>query len=250
MKKPTSPQKKPESSGLTRAGVQAPETLVSVVRASFETPPEEWRPPDPDSPRGRILGAARALFAERGLAAASTRAIADEAAVNLAMIHYYYGSKERLYERVLGLELAGLLRTVAGQIPRDVALEELLILLPTRIMTVVRENAVWTALFRREIAGGAQHLRAALQGLGDYGPLGISALFDEGYAQAVAEGRVNDLPARTVRELLIAVGYSVAFFGPLFSVIDGRDFNQEGVWQEWIETVSTVLRKGLIRQEA
>lgn len=47
-----------------------------------------------------IIGAAEKLFAERGFDGASVRDIAQEADVNVAMISYYFGSKEKLMEAV------------------------------------------------------------------------------------------------------------------------------------------------------
>jgi AcrR family transcriptional regulator len=48
-----------------------------------------------------ILDAAEAVFAESGFHAATTRAIAALAGVNAALLHYYFGSKEQLYETVV-----------------------------------------------------------------------------------------------------------------------------------------------------
>lgn len=47
-----------------------------------------------------IMQAAEKLFAEKGFAGTSVRDIADEANVNLAMISYYFGSKEKLMETI------------------------------------------------------------------------------------------------------------------------------------------------------
>ena len=46
----------------------------------------------------QIMEAAEKLFAEKGFDGTSVRDIADEAGVNLAMISYYFGSKEKLME--------------------------------------------------------------------------------------------------------------------------------------------------------
>lgn len=46
----------------------------------------------------QILEAAEKLFAEQGFAGTSVRDIAETAHVNLAMISYYFGSKEKLME--------------------------------------------------------------------------------------------------------------------------------------------------------
>jgi len=48
----------------------------------------------------QILEAAERLFAMRGFHGASVRDIAQEADVNIAMISYYFGSKERLIESI------------------------------------------------------------------------------------------------------------------------------------------------------
>src|SRR6266542_1225799 len=46
----------------------------------------------------QIMEAAEKLFAEQGFAGTSVRDIAEAAHVNLAMISYYFGSKEKLME--------------------------------------------------------------------------------------------------------------------------------------------------------
>lgn len=51
--------------------------------------------------RQQLLAAARSLFAQQGYDAISIRKVADAAQVNPAMIHYYFGSKEGLYEAML-----------------------------------------------------------------------------------------------------------------------------------------------------
>lgn len=49
----------------------------------------------------RLLDAAEALFAERGVDAVSVRAVNAAAGVNVAAVHYHFGSKEALVEAVL-----------------------------------------------------------------------------------------------------------------------------------------------------
>ena len=46
----------------------------------------------------QIINVAEKLFAEKGFAATSVRDIANEADVNVSMISYYFGSKEKLAE--------------------------------------------------------------------------------------------------------------------------------------------------------
>ncbi len=60
--------------------------------------------PGADAPadvRGALIRAARELCVERGLDAASSKAIADRAGVNPAMINYYFESKEGLCRQMM-----------------------------------------------------------------------------------------------------------------------------------------------------
>lgn len=54
---------------------------------------------DPET-RNRILDAARQAFLRHGTSGARMQEIADEAGVNKALLHYYFGSKEQLAEAV------------------------------------------------------------------------------------------------------------------------------------------------------
>ncbi len=47
-----------------------------------------------------ILNAAKKIFQQKGMVAARMQEIADEAGINKAMLHYYYRSKELLFEAV------------------------------------------------------------------------------------------------------------------------------------------------------
>lgn len=60
----------------------------------------------------RILDAAAELFGERGKTAVSTAEIAKKAAINKAMIFYYFGSKEKLYQAALRAWFSDLTGTV------------------------------------------------------------------------------------------------------------------------------------------
>lgn len=60
--------------------------------------------------KDRILDAAERLFADRGLAGTSLRAITAAAGVNLAAVHYHFGSKEALVRALLARRIEPLNR--------------------------------------------------------------------------------------------------------------------------------------------
>lgn len=71
-------------------------------------------PPDAADSRARLLGAALRLFAENGFAKTSIRQIAEAAGANAALISYYFGDKQGLYNAAYAEPLGGPLRVEAG----------------------------------------------------------------------------------------------------------------------------------------
>jgi AcrR family transcriptional regulator len=49
----------------------------------------------------KIKNAARKLFTEKGFAAVKTRDIAEEAGINVALLNYYFRSKEKLFDIIM-----------------------------------------------------------------------------------------------------------------------------------------------------
>ena len=55
----------------------------------------------------KIKNAARTVFQKKGFAATRTRDIAEEAGINLALLNYYFRSKEKLFEIIMFETLSG-----------------------------------------------------------------------------------------------------------------------------------------------
>lgn len=71
--------------------------------------------------RAKILDAAEALFGSKGFDAVSLRVITERAEVTLALAHYHFGTKEKLFEEVIARRAAILCEQ---RIARLEALEE------------------------------------------------------------------------------------------------------------------------------
>ncbi len=74
----------------------------------------------PASTKARILSAAEEVFAVKGFAGASTRAIAAKARVNISSLHYHWESKETLYFAVFQNIYDRILELVRRSIPASV----------------------------------------------------------------------------------------------------------------------------------
>jgi len=63
------------------------------------------RPTGTSDSRDRILESARVLFARNGIANTSIRAVAAAAGVDSALVHHYFGTKEKLFAAVVHIPI-------------------------------------------------------------------------------------------------------------------------------------------------
>jgi TetR/AcrR family transcriptional regulator len=73
-----------------------------------------------DSTEEKILGAAKNVFVSKGMEGARMQEIADEAGINKALLHYYFRSKERLFEAIF----AEIIKFAFPKVTRIVVSEE------------------------------------------------------------------------------------------------------------------------------
>ncbi|RJP77476.1 MAG: TetR/AcrR family transcriptional regulator [Candidatus Zixiibacteriota bacterium] len=150
--------------------------------------------PEAADPRQRLLNAAYRVFAEKGLQGARTRDIAARAGVNLAMLHYYYRSKEELYAQVL----TPLYREVFSRLdsvlsgpgdPRD-RLEAAV----SVYFDFLKRYPSLPRLVMWELASGAQVLRGVFAGLLDPASGSLFHHFRRLFQEGREQGIFRDTP--------------------------------------------------------
>ncbi len=88
----------------------------------------------------KILDAARKVFIKKGMYGARMQDIADEAGINKALLHYYFESKDKLFEKVF-MEAAGHLFPKVNEVfNSDNTLYEKIEKFCEEYITVVMEN--------------------------------------------------------------------------------------------------------------
>lgn len=77
----------------------------------------------------KILEAAAKVFITKGFDGARMQDIADEAAINKSMLHYYYRSKDKLFERVFSEQMQEHTRLMTEALSSDLEVREKLTML-------------------------------------------------------------------------------------------------------------------------
>src|ERR1700753_4502302 len=72
-----------------------------TVKSAGRRATKKAKPAKETTTEERIKEAARKLFTQKGFAGTRTRDIAEEAGINLALLNYYFRSKEKLFDLVM-----------------------------------------------------------------------------------------------------------------------------------------------------
>jgi len=149
----------------------------------------------------RILAAAAKVFRLRGFDGARMREIADEAGINKALLHYYFRSKDLLFERVFrasAAEYFGSLRTILRS---DATWREKVIRLCDQYITTGIEQP-YIAVFiiteaNRKGAGFVTRIQSEEGVLPDFEPFRLQI------AEEVAAGRIRPVnPEQLMMDIL------------------------------------------------
>lgn len=164
----------------------------------------QGRGADRPDPRGALLDAAVTLFARQGIGATSLQAVAREAGVTPAMLHYYFGNREQLLDVVVSERLLPLLARILQQVaatgladPRSLVRA----LVPV-VMATVTEHPWLPPLWVREILTDGGLLRERMLVHAKQ----IAPLLRDRFAAAQAQGQVNrDLDPRLLLVSIIGL---------------------------------------------
>ena len=88
----------------------------------------------------RILEAAKKVFMQKGLAGARMQDIADEAGINKAMLHYYFRSKDKLFEVIFKEAASALFPKIVAIISEDISLFDKIRKFTKEYLEIVIEN--------------------------------------------------------------------------------------------------------------
>lgn len=93
------------------------------------------------STEDKILLAASKVFTEKGFSGARTRDIAEEAGINLALLNYYFRTKEKLFEQVMKVKIVLLFGQIIPIVTNEkTTLEEKIDLASVKYFEILSKN--------------------------------------------------------------------------------------------------------------
>lgn len=188
-----------------------------------------------------ILAAAKEEFLDKGYDGARTTSIARAAGVTHAMLHYYFKTKEQLFERIfhetMGMLVEGILEvfTQTEKPFRERIAEALGI-----HFEVIRENPRLPLFMIREVASRPERFAIIKNVISTFaGNLLIAMQRD--IDQAVAQGEISHIEATTLLLDMISLNVFPFIVKPVFEAATGLDLNVDSKFWELRKQENTEL---------
>jgi TetR/AcrR family transcriptional regulator len=173
---------------------------------------------EPDT-EAKIFEAARTVFHTQGFEGARMQEIADRAGINKAMLHYYYRSKDKLFEAVFRDAAAHVLPRVIGILREDVPLRDKLERLVHAYIDLISANPHLPAFI-------IQELRRNPEGLSRYVGEQTEGLYPRLAQQiegAVARGEIRPIAPAHLLANVVALCVFPFIARPMLQAVTGLD---------------------------
>ena len=187
----------------------------------------------------RILEAAESVFAEAGFNGATTAEIARRAGIPKANLHYYFNTKEELYQQVL----TGIVNTwlhTADEITADADPARALSHYIMAKIDLARERPIPSRVFANEVIHGAPHLGTYLSSeLRNW--VEAKAKVMRGW---IAAGKMREVDPKHLLFMIWASTQTYADFASQISAVLGRDQMTPQEYKAVSRQVTDIILKG------
>ncbi len=179
-----------------------------------------------------ILAAAKEEFLDKGYDGARTTSIARAAGVTHAMLHYYFKTKEQLFERIfhetMGMLVEGILEVFTQT---DKPFKERIAEALGIHFEVIRQNPRLPLFMIREVASRPERFAIIKNVISTFAGNLLIAL-QRDIDQAVAKGEISHIDATTLLLDMISLNVFPFIVKPVFEAASGLDLNVDSKFWE------------------
>ena len=193
----------------------------------------------------KIIEAAHEEFMLKGFAGARTTAIAEKAGVTHAMFHYYFRTKEKIFEKIISQKLemlASLIKDsiISGDYPLEVKLRHII----DRHIDFIAENPELPGFIVREIFSNRERLTLVRSKIESFAPIlviNLQSELDKGFN----EGKYRKIDARMLLIDIISLNVFAFMAAPLVNVVLSGFMDDKDTFRELRkkENFDTIMRK-------
>lgn len=165
-----------------------------------------------------ILDAATKLFVEKGFASTSTTEIAKEVGCNQAAVHYYYRTKEKLFESIFESKFRFFISKFLEANNDDIPFKEKLAKKIEVHFDLIKDNPKIPLFLINELGTNPKRLEKMKYTLGNV-PKEAIGQFKEELDAEIKKGTVRKMDIFDLLLTIISLNIMLFLIGPIFKVV-------------------------------
>lgn len=186
-----------------------------------------------------ILEAARRVFVEKGFDGARMQEIADEAGINKALLHYYFRSKEKLFETVFLEAFVRVVPSVLIILNSDEPLFKKIERFVNSYLDILMENPVIPGFILHELSHNQKRIGSLIRGTGLNPQFFIAQIYRE-----IEAGNIKNCDPRQLIINMLSMCIFPFVAKPILQAVFFR--NSEEEYAQFIKERKTEVTKFII----
>ncbi|MCE4565773.1 TetR/AcrR family transcriptional regulator [Maribellus sp. CM-23] len=181
-----------------------------------------------DNTEEKILNAAQNVFIEKGMDGARMQAIADEAGINKALLHYYFRTKEKLFNAIFTKVFSQIFPNLMTMVRSERPLEEKLGMFVETYIDLLQKNPFLPTFILKEMNRNPDFLAKIIKGSG-VNPTEVIAMFEK----EMDAGKIRRMDPRDILVNILGLSIFPIAAGPLITIMFFE--NDKAAYKAFIE---------------
>lgn len=167
-----------------------------------------------DNTEEKILNAAQTVFTQKGMDGARMQEIADEAGINKALLHYYFRTKQKLFEAIFRKVFQHIFPNINTFIRSELPIEEKLGIFVEKYIDLLLKNPFLPIFILKEIHRDPEFLASVIKNQG-VNPQEVFAMFEK----EMEAGNIRKMDPRDLLINILAMSIFPIAAKPLMKVM-------------------------------
>jgi len=180
-----------------------------------------------DNTEEKILNAAQTVFIHKGMDGARMQEIANEAGINKALLHYYFRTKQKLFDAIFKKVFSQILPNLMEMVHSELPFEEKLGIFLEKYMTLLQKNPFLPTFVLKEMNRDPEFLATILKSNGIH-PNQIFMMFDN----EMKAGKIRKMDPREILVNILGLCIFPVVARPLLTIMFFE--NDKNAYKEFI----------------
>jgi len=196
-----------------------------------------------DNTEEKILNAAQNVFIQKGMDGARMQEIADEAGMNKALLHYYFRTKQKLFEAIFKKAFSKILPNIMDMVHSDLPIEEKLGIFIEKYIDLLLKNPFLPTFILKEMNREPELIASVIKSTGIH-PKEIFTMFKK----EMDAGKIRKMDPRDLLINILGLSIFPIAAQPLMSIMFFE--NDKKAYKAFIEqrkeTVKTFILNSIL----